>query len=306
MNKLNLILGILIGITIISCSSDDNPITNNNNNSEKKITKSTYLNLNNQSVFIESVVYDNNDNIIETTGNNGLILSSYFYNSSDILIKKEFNEYENQTLYFKEVDNISYNNDNKISNIEHTGIIYNSDGSISNQNTTNYNITYGNNSITSLSDDFANTKIEYILSNNLITGIKVFRNNTLKSDMSFAYDAGGNCLSGSGPIDEGSLDSTTNDIELSVSYGTKEKNLVFNTFFNFEILTRTSFYNIRQVLINQQGNKYVEEIQWYQYGDYSYKETYENSFDSDGYIISKTLSEFPDYPNNSMITYIWE
>ncbi len=302
MKKLNLLLGILIGMIIISCSSDD---ATENNNSEKKLTRITYQNLSDQSQYTLNITYDNNNNLTEVTSN-GQLIQKYTYNSLNKVIGYSLYNYENQILSFEENLSIAYNIDNKISNLIEIFISYNPDGNISNESSTNHNITYGNNSIMRLSDDFANTKIEYTLSNNLFTGIKVYRNSILKSDMTFTYDAGGNCISGIGPIDEGSLDSTTNDIELSVLYGTEEKNTVFNAFFDFNILTRTSFYNIRQTLINQQGDKYVEQIQWYQYSDYSYKETNDNLFDSDGYIISRTLSDFPDYPNNSMITYTWE
>ena len=71
-------------------------------------------------------------------------------------------------------------------------------------------------------------------------------------------------------------------------------------------MTYTSFHNLRQVLINQQGNNYPEIIHWYQYSDNTYKETNENSFDNDGYITSRILSEFPDYPNYGTINYTWE
>ena len=305
MKKLNLLIGLLIGFMIISCSSDDSS-PSEENNSEKKLTQIIYDNLNNQSQFTRNITYDGNNNVTEITDNNNQLIEKYAYNSSNQIIENEFYEYQNQTLTNKDVTSIIYDNTDKISSIVETYVYYNADGSVSNQNSTNHTITYGTNSMTRISDDFANTKIEYSLTNDLISGIKVFRNNELKSDMTFAYDSGGNCISGNGPIDEGSLDSTTDDIELSVSYGSEEKNPIFNISFDYEILTRTSFYNIRQTLINQQGNRYPEEIQWYQYSDYVYRETNYNSFDNDGYLISRTLSEFPDYPNYGMITYTWE
>lgn len=209
-------------------------------------------------------------------------------------------------MIHKDITSIIYDNTGKISSIVQTYAHYNTDGSVSNQNSINHTITYETNSMTRTSDDFANTKIEYSLTNDLITGIKIFKYDELKSNMTFAYDSGGNCISGSGPIAEGSLDTTTDDIELSVSYGSEEKNPIFNISFDYEILTHTSFYNIRQTLINKQGNRYPEEIQWYQHSDYVYRETNNNSFDDDGYLISRTLSRFPDYPNYGTITYTWE
>lgn len=302
MKKLNLLIILFTGIIIYSCSSDENPT--DNQNIEKVLTQIIYQN--DQYQFIQNIEYDNSGNIIEINDNNGLVHSSNTYNSSSQLTKHEFNEYENGTLYFKEIDNLTYNSDSKISNIEHISFFYNSDGSVSNQTTVNNIITYSNNSIIRTVDDFWNTRVEFGLTNDLITSIKVYRSNELKSDMLFSYDSNGNCISGTGSIDEGSLDSTTDNIDLTVTYGTQEKNPFFNMFFDYEILTFTSFYNLRQVLINQQGNNYPEIIQWYQYSDYTYKETNDNSFDSDGYIISRILSEFPDYPNYGTINYTWE
>ena len=305
MKKLNLLIGLLIGFMILSCSSDDSS-PSEENNSEKKLTQIIYENLNNQTQFTRNIAYDASNNVREVTDNNNQLIEKFTYNSSNQIIENEFYEYQNMTLTNKDVTSIMYDNTGKISSIVETHVYYNADGSVSNQNSINHTITYGANAMTRISDDFANTRIEYSLTNNLITGIKKFRNNELKSDMTFAYDSGGNCISGNGPIDEGSLDTTTDDIELSVSYGSEEKNPIFNISFNYEILTRTSFYNIRQALINLQGNRYPEEIQWYQYSDFVYRETYDNSFDNDGYLISRTLSSFPDYPNSAMTTYTWE
>lgn len=304
MKNLNILSGFLIVLIILSCTSDDKP---ENNNSEKRLTQVNFQGLTYQSEFTRNITYDNNGNIIESTDHNGLIIDSGSYNSSNLLIKKEYNEYnQNQVIIHKEIENISYDSQDKISNIENLFISYNSDGSIINQNSINYSFSYSNNSITRLSDDTQNTKIEYTMTNNLFTGIKVYRNNILKSDMTFTYDASGNCISGSGPIDEGSFGTTTDDIELSVSYGMEEKNSIFNASFDIAILTQTSFENIREMLVNNQGDRYAKEIQWYQYGNNTYKETYDDSFDSDGYIISRTYSDFPDYPDNSMMSYTWE
>ena len=303
MKKLNLIFAILIGLIITSCSSDD---TVENNNSEKKLVKITYQDLSNQNQSDIHIIYDSNNNISEINDDDGLLLQKFTYNSVNKIIKTESYYYYNQILEYKDITSITYDANNKISTIIETYISYNTDGSISSQESTNHTFTYSNNSIIRLSDDFSNTKVEYALSNGLFTRIKVYRNNTLKSDMTFTYDSEGNCISGSGPINEGSLDSTTNNIELSVLYGSEEKNPIFNKFFDINILTRTSFYNLRQTLVDQQGNKYAEEIQWYQYSNYPYKETNENTFDNNGYILSKKQSEFPDHPNYGMTIYTWE
>lgn len=299
MKKLKLFFTLLIGLTILSCSSDDN--STDDIITEKRLTQIIF-----QSQSTQNVIYDNSGKVIEINDNNGLVLSSNTYNSSNKLTKHEFNEYDNGILYFKEIDNLTYNSDNKISNIEHISFFYNSDGSVSSQNSVNNTITYSSNSIIRTVDDFWNTRVEFGLSNDLITSIKVYLSNELKSDMLFNYDSDGNCISGTGPIDEGSLDSKTDNIDLNVTYGVEEKNSFFNMFFDYEILTFTSFSNLRQVLINQQGNKYPEIIQWYQYSDYTYKETNDNSFDNSGYITSRILSEFPDYPNYGTVNFTWE
>ena len=127
--------------------------------------------------------------------------------------------------------------------------------------------------------------------------------------MSFTYDADGNCISGSGPINEGSFDATTDNINLSVIYGANLKNSLFNSgniFYNNLLSCEASFENYREVLIKNQGNKYAIEIQWYQFEDYIYKETNVYTFDSDNYPLSVLVSELPNYPNYVTFQYIWE
>lgn len=301
MKKLDVLAIFFLVITIFSCSSDNDSTENTNT---KKLTK--IIHKSNQYEFIQNVIYNNKGEVVEIKDGSGLVLTSNKYDNSGKLIKHEFNEYNNGVLYFKEIDDLLYNDDNKISNIKHNSFRYNSDGSILSQNSINNNITYSNNSMIKTSDDFRNTRVEYGFTNNFITSIKVYKNNILKNNMAFNYDADGNCISGTGSINEGSSDSTTDNIDLKVTYGTKEKASFFNLFFEHEILSYTSFHNLRQVLINQQGTKYPEIIQWYKYSNYKYKETYENIFDNDGNIVSKNLSEFPDYPNYGTISYTWE
>lgn len=311
MKNINSLLSVLIAILILSCSPSDDTIIDDtvvNNNTKKRLTKTTYLSLTSQYEFNRYIAYDANHNITEISDNEGLILEKYTYNSSNKVVENVLNIYENKTLDYKDITLITYNSNSQISNIVETFIDYNSDGSILSQSDINHNFTYTNNAITRLSDDSNKTKIDYKLSNDLITGIKVFRNNVLKSDMTFAYDNEGNCISGSGPIygDVIDIDPPTDDIKFSVVYGTEIKNSLFNNFFDYEILTKISFENIRQTLVNGQGNKFAKEIQWYKYNDNTYKETYNYLFDSDGYIVSRTSSEFPDYPNNSKVTFTWE
>jgi len=309
MKKLNLLLALLLGFTILSCSSDDD--TNDNENLEKQLVQIKYQDLsNNQNQYVSNITYDTNGNIVEMNNENGQITNSYSYNSLNHLVHQEYFEYVNSTsndLDFKVITTFSYDNNNKILTAQETYINYVPGGN-PNESTVTHSITYSNNLMTKTSDDFANTKVEYGLDdNNLITSIKVYRNNILKSNMAFTYDNNGNCISGIGPIDEGSLDSTTDNINLIASYGSRQKASIINTFFDYNILTwGTSFTNFKELLTKQQGNNYPIEIEWYQYSDYTYKETYNNSFDSLGYIESIMLSEIPDYPNYGTITYKWE
>jgi hypothetical protein len=303
MKNLNLFLTVLIGLTILSCSSDNN--STDGLNTEKKLTQILH-----DGEIYENIVYDNSGKILERYTKNYFgynINVSYAYNSSNKLTKYEYKsarfDHNSKRIY-----NISYNSDNKISNIEDIIIYYYSDGRVQSQDTINNNFAYSNNLIVRISDGWWNTKVEYGLNNDLITSIKVFKSDVLKSDMLFNYDSDGNCISGTGSINEGSLNNTTDtdNIELNVTYGVKEKNPFFNMSFDFRILTFTSFYGIINALIKRQGNKYAEIIKWYNDGNDTYKETYDNSFDSDGYITSQKISRLPAYPNYLTVSYTWE
>lgn len=160
------------------------------------------------------------------------------------------------------------------------------DGSLDRQYDYTTNVTYGLNSMTSTRyNEYGIYKVEYELSNNLITGIKITNVNTVGADMIFGYDAEGNCISGNGSNTMEYYD--TDDIDLTVTYGSEEKNPVFNTFFDINIFSTYTFRSIRETLINEQGTKYPERIDWYQVGAYSTHDSYINSFDQDGYLIKK-------------------
>ncbi|MCR8666311.1 hypothetical protein NO995_01330 [Aestuariibaculum sp. M13] len=308
MNNLHLYFALLIGFTIISCSSNSDET---NSNPEKKLIQIKYQALDDSLYFYESnIVYDDNGNIIEMKNEVGQTTNTYSYNASNQMVLQEYFEYVDKTsndLDFKEITTFSYGNDNKFSTIQETYINY-IPGSTPNENTVTHNITYLTNLMIKTSDDYHQTKVEYGLSdNNLITSIKVFKNGELKSDMQFTYDDNGNCISGTGPINEGSYDSITGNIALNVLYGTEEKAPILNVFFNYNILTwGTSFGNFKELLVKQQGKNYPIEIEWYQYSNYPYKEILNNSFDSSGNIQSITLSEIPNYPNYGSMFYKWE
>ncbi len=301
MKNLNIFFGIILGLTLICCSSDNG----DNSNSQKKLTKIIY-NVNGQVRLTQNLVYDTNDDLIEINDENGLVESSYGYNSSNNLIQVIDYQYNDDNSNFEMIKNISYNNDNKISNIEEIFNVYNADdGTLNYQNNSNRMVTYGNNSITIIYDDISNRMVELTLSNNLITGVKIFSSNELVSDMVFSYDDEGNCISGSGPYEPGLYDTT--DIDLNVIYGNKEKNTHFNALFDYNVLfNSSSFFLLKEVLVNQQGNRYPERIQWYQFNGWNYRDYIDYSFDINGYIISKRINIINTNTYSEIITYTWE
>ena len=110
MKKLNLLLALLLGFTILSCSSDDD--TNDNENLEKQLVQIKYQDLsNNQNQYVSNITYDTNGNIVEMNNENGQITNSYSYNSLNHLVHQEYFEYVNSTsnvLDFKEITTFSY------------------------------------------------------------------------------------------------------------------------------------------------------------------------------------------------------
>ena len=169
------LVGILIVLTFLSCSSNDNL---ENSNSEKKLIQIINKDTGGYVYSTQNFVYDSNERLIEILDENQLILNSYTYNSSNLPIQNIDYHYNYDDgirwLYLKVVKNISYNSDNRISNIEVLHTIYNIDTNIESQNTYNTNVTYGPNSMTSIRHNQLGVfKVEYKLSNNLIIGIEI-------------------------------------------------------------------------------------------------------------------------------------
>jgi len=301
MKLLNIFLGILLGLTIISCASDDTP----ENNSRKKITQITYSYPNGQIRLTEKFIYDANDNLKEVINANGLILRSFSYDNLNFLIKVIDYHYNDNQFLYEVIKKISYNSNNKIDNIEELFNVYDSNGNFDHQYSRNKNIIYGNNTIKSISDGIDNNTVEFTISDNLITRAKIFYGNNLIADMIFTYDSEGNCISGNGPYKPGLYD--TNNIDLNVTYGDKEKKPFFNTFFDFNVLFyNDSFFYLKEVLVNQQGTKYAERIQWYQYENWNYRDYNDYSFDIDGYVISKKTNFHNTNTFAEITTYYWE
>ena len=302
MKKLNILLGILLGLTLICCSAD----ISTNNNSQKKLTKITYSYLDGQIRLVKNFVYDSDNNLIEINDANGLVSSSYTYNNANSLSKIVDYQYNDDQTNFEIIKNISYNSDSKISEIEELFNVYNSkDGTLNYQNYLIKKITYSDNNITIITDHYGGRTVDLTLSNNLITAVKIFRFGNLEADMVFTYDDEGNCISGSGPYQPGLYDTT--DIDLNVTYGNQEKNPFFNIFFEFNILyNNNSFFNLKEVLVNQQGTRYPERIQWYQFENWNNKEINDYSFDRDGYIISNYTNVHNTNTYAEIINYTWE
>lgn len=301
MKNLKILIGLILGLTLIGCSSDDA----DNNGSQKKLTKIIH-NVNGHVILTQNLLYDKNNNLIEINDENGLVESSYNYNSINNIIQVIDYQYNDDNSNFEMIKNISYNNDNKISNIEEIFNVYNADdGTLNYQNNSNRIVTYGNNSISIVYDDISNRKVELVLSNNLITRVKIFSSNVLESDMIFSYDNEGNCISGRGAYEPGLYDTT--DIDLNVIYGEKEKHAHFNTLFDYNILFNSnSFFLLKEVLVNQQGNRYPERIQWYQFEGWNYRDYIDYSIDKNGYIVTKRINIFNSNTYSEIITYTWE
>ncbi len=301
---------VLCLFSMISCSSESNDKASDETvNSEKRLTKIVYEFFENNSKVVRNIEYDSQGRIIFMTDDFGNKIETYQYNATGKLSKNEFFDYDSETnvLENKEVTEFLYNADNKISDVIETYSYYDTSGNFISENSVSSKVTYSGNKMIRL-DENRDYKTEYQFNNSgLIDLVKVFRGDILKSNMSFIYDADGNCISGSGPIDEGSLDTTTSNINLSVTYSEEEKHPFFNQFFEYQILSSgQGFYNLKNILVNQQGNKFAKEIEWYQYNDHTYKEIYNNSFDKNNYLTSALLSELPNYLDYGSITYVWE
>ena len=297
------LIGFIIVLTFLGCSSDDNL-----ENTNKKLVQMTKTDPGGYVYLDHNYVYDNNERIIEINDENGLTLYSYTYDSSNLPIQNiDYHYNYNDTirwLFLKVEKNITYNSDFKISKMEISTTQYNIDGNLDSQDSYTKNVTYGPNSMTSIHySEYGIYKVEYELTNNLITGIKKTNVNTVEADMVFAYDTEGNCISGNGPFLAEYL--SPNDIDLTVTYGTEEKHPIFNAFFDINILHIYSFRSIRETLIHEQGTKFPERVQWYNIPGDSNKNAFEYTFDQDGYLIKKVQNMHSPY-SHRILTYKWE
>jgi hypothetical protein len=309
MKTLSRLIGILTVVIIFSCSPDEENSKINNNSIKKLIqfTSDSYSYSNEQLTF--NIIYDVNDNMSEVNFENGLPLQKYTYNSKNQIIKTEMFIYDNGLLEEKYEDVITYNLDSQITNIFTSSIYYNSDSSIRNQNTKTHKISYDTDLITVISDDPDNSnKAEYFLSDSLITRIKIYKGDSLGSNLSFEYDSKGNCILGTGPIGLATnYTPKTDDVELFISYETTEETPVYDSFlFQISLLTSFSFDEFRQIL-PKLGNRHSTEITWYQQAPDFFKQTYKYVYDNEGYIISKTEKTYgSNYLDERTETYTWK
>lgn len=311
MKKLNLLIGILTGFIIFSCSPDENNSKINNNSIKKLIqfTSDKYSFSYEQLTF--NIIYDINDNLSEVNFENGLPLQKYTYNSKNQIIKTEDFIYDNELLKEKYESVITYNSDNQIIKILESNIYYNHDSSINRQNTITHEISYDTDLITVTKDDPDNlNKVEYFLQDNLITNIKMYENNVLDGNLSFEYDSKGNYISGNGPINLNQTYSPKiDDVELFISYDTAIGKSIYDSLsflFQISLLTSFSFDSFRQIL-PRLGNKLPVEITWYQQDPDFFKKSYEYIYDDESYMISETDKTYgTNYFNERIETYTWE
>ena len=293
---------VIIGITISSCSSDDQSIEA----PDKKLTKIVYEYSNGLEV-VRSLSYDSNNNIVEITNDNNLPTDKYLYNSSNQLIQREQYGYDSQTneITEKQTYLFSYNSTGSIITIEKETIDnYGVNTNIYNKS---YTITYTDNKIVRVSNPAWDEVTFELNEDDTINNIKIVRNGILIDDMSFTYDNNKNCVSGSGYINEGSLNSTTGNINLTAVYSNKTKHAVFKSLDKHNLLTvGASFENYKNILTKRLGTNHPTEVEWYQYQSHTYKEVLENSFDNENYLTTQILSYLPNNSNFATISFIWE
>ena len=293
---------VIIGITISSCSSDDQSIEA----PDKKLTKIVYDYSNGLEV-VRSLSYDSNNNIVEITNDNNLPTDKYLYNSSNQLIQREQYGYDSQTneITEKQTYLFSYNSTGSIITIEKETIDnYGVNTNIYNKS---YTITYTDNKIVRVSNPAWDEVTFELNEDDTINNIKIVRNGILIDDMSFTYDNNKNCVSGSGYINEGSLNSTTGNINLTAVYSNKTKHAVFKSLDKHNLLTvGASFENYKNILTKRLGTNHPTEVEWYQYQSHTYKEVLENSFDNENYLTTQILSYLPNNSNFATISLIWE
>ena len=293
---------VIIGITISSCSSDDQSIEA----PDKKLTKIVYEYSNGLEVA-QSLSYDSNNNIVEITNDNNLPTDKYLYNSSNQLIQREQYGYDSQTneITEKQTYLFSYNSTGSIITIEKETI--DSYGGNTNIYNKSYTISYVDNKIVRISNPAWDEVTFELNEDDTINNIKIVRNGTLIDDMSFTYDNNKNCVSGSGYINEGSLNSTTGNINLTAVYSNKTKHAVFKSLDKHNLLTvGASFENYKNILTKRLGTNHPTEVEWYQYQSHTYKEVLENSFDNENYLTTQILSYLPNNSNFATISFIWE
>ncbi len=224
MKKLNLLLGILIGLTILSCSSDDNSGTDDQTPEEttKLLKKISFSGNGNYSLIF---FYNADDKLdrIESAGTGDDFIKQFFYDNG-VLDRAEFEDLN--------------------------GV---SDGSIE-------KYIYNNGQLIQREDYFNNTTLdesfEYSFSNELISNIKYFGfNETAFSEQYiFEYDSNNNVIS----RETDYVNNSISDEELTFTYDGKkspflnfEPNIILiDDFFSFknnptsEILTDLSNSNV--------------------------------------------------------------
>lgn len=288
----------------LSCSSDDKA-EEKSKNPNKRLESITFTNTENLLSNQNKLKYDTNNNLTETRDANNLLISKNVYDINGRLVSREFNEYDDGELFFKEIDKITYDSQNRIINIEHQSSFHSPANGIKENDTSNHRITYEGNKITKTFDGGSTTKVEYFTEGDQIKKVKLYNWDKLAGDFEFQYDSNGNCIKGSGPILIDSFEGQTNNIDLKAIYGAEKKiKEIRRPLLDYELLSLESFRSLRQIMTTQVGSNYPEEISWNQ--NHS-KTTIRNDYelDSDGFIIQNSVSRVPDFPNHTLIEYTW-
>lgn len=180
MKKLNLIIGILIGFTILSCSSDDN---NGGENDVKLLKKITFSGDGNYSLnfFYNS---DNTIDKIQSSGTGDDFIKQFYYNNG-ILDRAEFQDLN--ALPNGSIEKYAYNNGQLTKRedyFDNTILDETFEYSFSNQQINN--IQYMGSNETAFSEQYI---FEYDSNNNVVSRKKDYVNISISDEkLTFTYD----------------------------------------------------------------------------------------------------------------------
>lgn len=289
----------------LSCNSDDN-IEENSININRRLENIIFTNTENLSSNQTNLIYDDKNNLIETRDENNLLISKYTYDNKNKLLSHEFNEYNKDQLFFKEIDVISYDSQNRIININHKSSFHSSENGVRENEPSNHKISYEENRIIKTFDGGSTNKVEYFIEGDLIKKVKLYNQDKLAGDFDFTFDSSGNCISGTGPILIGLQNELISNIDLNATYGSEKRiKQIRRPFLDYELLSLESFYTLRHIMTDQIGSNFPKEISW---NESNNKQTVKNDYtlDSEGFINQNIESELPNFPNHTKVEFMWK